>query len=333
MQENREELPYRIGALLYMPAFQKNIVSKVLHGNIPCLTSIAFCLEDTVREEALDDAEQSLHAILRKLVTVQQEKAELPLVFVRVRTPEHFQHILRLYEDVRPIITGFVLPKFDLTNADAYLRTVKEENCAGRRTYIMPTLESSMIANCDTRHAVLHELYNKLFEVHDDVLNVRVGGNDFSNLYGLRRPASATIYDVGIVRDILVDILNVFAKDYVVSGPVWNYFGKPGDASWEAGLERELTLDRINGFVGKTAIHPCQLPLIYENLQVTREDYEDACRLADWSPAQLGVQKGVGGHRMNEVNCHSRWARRILALAQIYGIREEAGGAEREHMV
>ena len=118
-------------------------------------------------------------------------------------------------------------------------------------------------------------------------------GNDFSNLYGLRRPVDATVYSAGIVRDILVDILNVFARDYVVSGPVWEYFEDKKGNAWSEGLRQELELDRINGFIGKTAIHPSQLPYIYESLQVTRTDYEDARQLLRWDVDKLGVVKSV----------------------------------------
>ena len=62
-----DDLPYRVGGLLYMPAFQKNIVPKIRDGSIPCLTSIAFCLEDAIRASALAAAEASLHGILAEL--------------------------------------------------------------------------------------------------------------------------------------------------------------------------------------------------------------------------------------------------------------------------
>ena len=60
----------------------------------------------------------------------------------------------------------------------------------------------------------------------DLVLNVRVGGTDFSACFGVRRGIDYTIYDIVTVRDCLTDILNVFSREnmYTVSGPVWEYF-------------------------------------------------------------------------------------------------------------
>ena len=103
--------------------------------------------------------------------------------------------------------------------------------------------------------------------VQNFILNIRVGVNDLSNIYGLRCDINHTIYDIGVVRKILVDILAVFAKDYVVAGSVWNYFGDEKNTAWADGLKNELALDRLNGFIGKSAIHPSQLPYIFDSLR------------------------------------------------------------------
>ena len=171
---------------------------------------------------------------------------------------------------------------------------------------------------------MLHGIKEILDSMKEFVLNVRVGGNDFSNLYGLRRQVDTTIYSVGVIRDILVDILNVFARDYVVSGPVWEYFDDKKGFDWLEGLLQELKLDRINGFIGKTAIHPSQLPHIYDSLKVSHTDYEDARQVLLWDVEKLGVVKSADGSRMNEVKTHRRWAERTKILGDIYGIRDEA---------
>ena len=80
---------------------------------------------------------------------------------------------------------------------------------------------------------------------------------------------------------------------------------------------------RINGFIGKTAIHPSQLPIIYESLKVSRADYEDAMKILGWDKGPLGVAKSEGGNRMNEVKVHGKWAKKISILADIYGIKED----------
>ncbi len=317
-----EDLGYRLGGLLYMPAVQDNIVKKILHGQIPCLSSIAFCLEDAIRDNALHEAEDRLLESLSKLQKENFEAIPLPPLFIRIRNPEHMKTFSDKCKPFRKIITGYILPKFDLSNSSSYLRTLEKMEFGGQKsTKIMPILESFMIANPLHRLEQLMKLKEQLDQIHDCVLNVRVGANDLCNIYGVRCPINHTIYDVGCVKNALVDIVSVFGNDYIVSGPVWNYFGNNDSEPWAQGLRKEIELDRMNGFIGKTAIHPAQLPIIHEEMKVLREDYEDACSILDWK-SSTGVEKGIHGTRMNEVKCHEKWAKRTKLLADIYGIKE-----------
>lgn len=320
----RARLQYMVGGLLYSPAINPGLAEKIIGGAIPCLTSLALCLEDSILDEALEEAEAELCRTLRKLSRSGAQRDRLPLIFIRVRTPEHMEHIHALVSPFYDIVTGYILPKFDLSNCGEYKDIISGIN-TGRSAplYIMPILESRMIAGVHERTAVLLKLKENLDSMRGYVLNVRVGGNDLCRLYGLRRSAEQNIYQIGAISSILSDIINVFAADYVVSGPVWEYFGTDPSAPWAAGLRAELSLDRLNGFIGKTAVHPSQLPLICESMKVSRADHEDAMRILGWSADRLGVEKSSDSSRMNEVKCHEKWALRTAALGDIYGIREE----------
>lgn len=305
---DKEILQYKVGGLLYMPAFQKNIIRKISRNELPHLTSAAFCLEDSIRDESLDEAETSLEFILRELEGLE----DLPLIFVRIRSPRHLQTFHESIGSRSKILTGYILPKFDMSDADAFLKLAREINLP-----IMPTLESNRIASLSTRRTELLSLKQLLDDSKELVLNIRVGVNDFCNLYGLRRNVRLTIYDIGIVRDVLIDILNVFAKDYVVAGSVWNYFS--GDF-WAEGLRLELELDKTNGFIGKSAIHPAQLPIIFDSMKVSKTDLDDADLILNWKSKTSGVIKSADGSRMNEIKCHTSWARRIKILGELYGV-------------
>lgn len=320
----RARLQYMVGGLLYSPAINVGLAEKIDNGCFPCLTSMAFCLEDSIRDEALAEAEAELCRTLQAISERNIRKDKLPLIFIRIRTPEHMEHVHTLLSPFYDVVTGYILPKFDLSNCDEYKRIISSINAElGAPLYIMPILESKMIADIAGRTSTLLKIKENLDSMQEYILNVRVGGNDFSNLYGLRRGANQNIYQIGVIRDILVDIINVFAADYVVSGPVWEYFGTDLSESWATGLQAELSLDRLNGFIGKTSIHPSQLPLIYESMKVKKSDYEDALSILGWDPSKLGVEKSSDGSRMNEVKCHGKWALRIATLGDIYGIREE----------
>lgn len=175
------------------------------------------------------------------------------------------------------------------------------------------------------------------------VLNVRVGGTDWSSVFGVRRGINYTIYDIMTVADCLKDVLNVFSRhnDYSVSGPVWEYFRARKDMKFEEapetinkslfkqqtlindavdGLLRELLLDRANGFIGKTIIHPTHIPYVNGMLAVTKEVYDDACQVMGTSG---GVIKSTSGNKMNEIGPHRCWAEKILMRAKAYGVIED----------
>ncbi len=320
-----ELISYTVGGLLYAPAINTGIADKIAKGAYPCLTSIAFCLEDSIMDCALEQAELSLLHTLG-VIDEQVPDERMPLLFVRVRTPQHLRHIHELLGELEDMLTGYILPKFDSTNGRDYAEIITEFN-RGREMplYIMPILESRRVADKQRRMTELYDIRSILATVQPYVLNVRVGGNDFSNIYGVRRPVDRTIYDIGVIRDILVDISSIFSADYVVSAPVWEYFDTEGrEGEWSEGLRKELELDRLNGFVGKTAIHPSQLPVIFESMKVSRADFEDASNILGWSSDVSGVAKSANGSRMNEVKCHERWAERIKLLGAIYGVREDS---------
>ena len=81
-----------------------------------------------------------------------------------------------------------------------------------------------------------------------------------------------------------------------------------------------MKLDRLNGFIGKTVIHPKQIPVVNEMLKVTRKDYEDAKIILNWDEDGLQVGKSSGGERMNEVRTHYNWAQKTMLLSKLYGI-------------
>ena len=317
---NKSDLiPYSLGGLLYTPATNKTIAQKIINKTYDKLNAIVFCLEDSIKEENLKSAENQLKITLN---TLMNSNATLPLIFVRIRSCEHMDFIHYFLGNTENVLTGYVLPKFDMKNSKSYCRKILEYNShRENKLYIMPILESHAVANVENSISNLTKIKNELDLVKEYVLNVRVGGNDFSNIYGIRRNSRQNIYEIGVIRDILVNIINIFASDYVVSGPVWEYFGTDENAQWANGLRREVELDLLNGFVGKTAIHPSQLPVIFDSLKVDIDDYNDAKKIIDWD-AEIGVEKSSAGDRMNELTCHVKWAKKTVIMAKIYGIKD-----------
>lgn len=315
---------YEVGALLYTPALNDTVVNSVTENKFGNKYSLAFCLEDTVAEEAVDIAERKLVCTLREIYDAGKSKQfYMPKIFIRVREPGQVNRLMKELHNVKEIVTGFIFPKYSLENAQHYNEEMKKLNKSGEKMYyMMPILESKELIDYATRKDVLLRVKAYIDSVKDYVLNVRVGGNDFCNEFATRRHCDETIYDIKPIANLLGDILTVFSREYVLSGPVWEYFASENN-EWKCGLMREAALDHLNGFVGKTVIHPKQIAVVNEALKVSREDFEDAKDVLKRNEGEmLCVSKSFAGERMNEVKTHVNWALKTLMLAEIYGVDE-----------
>lgn len=315
------ELKYSIGALLYSPALNSKIAKTIIKGELGNKYSLALCLEDTISADLIESAENQVQETFRQLYEFSAaEGVYLPKLFVRVRDSEQ---LLRVFDSIRPyqsILTGFIFPKYSIANASLYNEALLRVNSISKdKVYMMPILESRDIIDLKTRTEVLFRIKEEIDSMKEYVLNVRVGGNDFSNEFSARRHYDETIYDILPIGQLLGDILTVFSREYVVSGPVWEFFSSDND-EWKNGLRKELKLDKLNGFIGKTVIHPKQIPVVNEMLRVTSKDYEDAKAILNWDDSGLQVGKSFGGERMNEVRTHYNWARKTILLSELYGI-------------
>lgn len=326
---NKEVLQYAVGGLLYMPGTNIKIVKTILSKNNPNIKSLVLCLEDSIGDSMVEYAEKCVKRILDELYTAISSGSfsifDLPLIFIRVRETNQMTRLVQSFGASICVLTGFVIPKFN-RNAQDYIQEFKNilEN-SHTSLYLMPIIESKDVIYKPSRLQSLCHIYDSIKEISDHVLCIRVGGTDFCNIYGIRRPIDSTIWEIGVVADCLYDIINIFATDYVVSGPTWEFFENkdaPDQDAWSRGLQKELFYDRLNGIIGKTCIHPSQLPFVQQSLIVSETDYHNALQILGMSGQSfVGVKKGTNGNQMNEVKTHINWAKKIVALAGIYGIK------------
>lgn len=312
---------YRVGPLLYCPASNETIVSSLTHEKFGRQFSLALCLEDAIRDDRVAEAEETLIASVKSLDRIRSRQPFfMPRLFIRVRNHTQIKSLLHRLGDSGKLIAGFNIPKFSLENADVYIRTICDINENENQTfYMMPILESPSIIDLRNRYRILYELKEKLDSVSRYVLNIRVGGNDLCHQFGFRRHSTESIHKIRPIGSIFSDIVTVFGMDYVISGPVWEYYsGK----NWDSGLKQELNDDRLCGFIGKTVIHPRQIPLVNEAYRVPLKDYNDARSILDWdADAPSLVSGSIVKERMNEYKTHCNWALRTLALAEAYGLK------------
>ncbi len=330
-----------LGATLYAPGSRADLADVARQQGSRGVTSMVFCLEDAVADDELASAEANVIAALTEL----DGQPSLPWVFVRIRNLAQLRRIVNGPSGESSALAGFVLPKFTAASGAELLAEVAAAGARfGRSLWAMPVLESPEIIYNEGRREALAAIRTLVDAYQDVVLAMRVGATDLCGLYGLRRDRDHTIYDIAVVRDCLADIVNVLARDaaHVVTGPVWEYFHSPERllvsslrvtpfeqaheselrqtlvASDHDRLIREIVLDKANGLIGKTVIHPSHVPAVHALMVVTHEEYTDACIVMDGDTG--GVRRSDYGNKMNELRPHRVWAQVVLRRAHAFGV-------------
>ena len=354
----KDQLAYALGATLYTPGTKRTIANDIVRKKLEGTTSIVLCLEDSISDWDVKLAEQNvviqMQLLAHMMDTGKLHPSDIPLLFIRIREPKQMSSLVHELGSAVHCISGFVFPKFTLANGMAYIRELQDINeTYSLSLYGMPILESPEIIYKESRIKALLSIKSILDSYRDFILNVRIGATDFSGIFGIRRNKDTTIYDISIIRDCISDIINIFSRSadkYVISGPVWEYFGntqrvlKPqlrqtpfresfGTAGltmredmlhrYEDGLIHEVLLDQANGLIGKTVIHPSHIKLVQALHVVTLEDYLDAKAIFEAARTYNGVMKSNYSNKMNEVKPHYNWAHKTLLKSNIYGVLHE----------
>jgi citrate lyase beta subunit len=339
---DRLTLATALGATLYAPGTRTALAQDARRQAARGVTSMVFCLEDAVADSELAQAEANVVATLIEL----DGDPALPWIFVRIRDLAQLRRLVRGPAGRSSAFAGVVLPKFSAGNRGA--RLLAEVEAAGRRLrrqlWAMPVLESPEIIYNEQRLEALTAIRALADAYPHVVLALRIGATDLCGLYGLRRDRDLTIYDIAVVRNCLADIVNVCARDaaHVVSGPVWEYFASaerlfvsplrvtPFEQAHESQLRqslvsqdhdrliREVVLDKANGLLGKTVIHPSHVMAVHAMMVVTHEEYTDASIVMGSDAG--GVRRSDYGNKMNELRPHRAWAQVVLRRAQAFGV-------------
>ncbi|MFC8586049.1 HpcH/HpaI aldolase/citrate lyase family protein [Streptomyces sp. NPDC057217] len=344
-----------LGATLYSPATRPRLADAVRKQAARGVVSMVLCLEDSIGDADVEAGEDNL---VREFADLAAGGTDVPLLFIRVREPGQITDLTsRLGETIR-LLSGFVLPKFTENRGRAFLEALVEaERTSGRRLFAMPVLESPELLHLETRVETLAGIAALTGEYRDHVLALRLGVTDFCSAYGLRRSPEMTAYDVKVVAHVISDVVNVLGRadgtGFTITGPVWEYF-RPGERMFKPqlrrspflegsaedlrtaliehdldGLLREIELDRTNGLLGKTCIHPTHVVPVHALSVVSHEEWSDAQDILRPERGGGGVLRSAYTNKMNEVKPHRAWAERILLRAEVFGVaREDVGFVE-----
>ncbi|MFE5858145.1 HpcH/HpaI aldolase/citrate lyase family protein [Streptomyces sp. NPDC056500] len=348
-------LAVALGATLYSPATRPKLADDIHKQVARGVVSMVLCLEDSIDDSEVTDAEENL---VHHFADLHARGDELPLLFIRVREPRQIPDLATRLGESIGLLSGFVLPKFTEERGVPFLEALAAAEAAtGRRLFAMPVLESPELLHLESRGETLAGISRTVDKYRDRVLALRLGVTDFCSAYGLRRSPDMTAYDVKIVASVIADVVNVLGRadgtGYTVTGPVWEYFrvqermfkpqlrrspfmeGRADELRTALirhdldGLLREIELDRANGLTGKTCIHPSHVVPVHALSVVSHEEFSDARDILRSEREGGGVLRSAYTNKMNEVKPHRAWAERTLLRAEVFGVaREDIGFVE-----
>lgn len=298
----RPASPYALGATLYMPIVHPDALDVLLGRKVVGLRSVVLCLEDALAET---DVEAGL-ATLRRLVGAlldapPRDPAATPLAFLRPRNLDMAARIAT-WDGLDAAFHGIVAPKVRPTRVSAWRKAVE-----GTELLLMPTLETEEILD----PVAVRDLRDELVaEGGGRILALRVGGNDLLSCLGLRRMRGATLYEGPLVGAVSTLLGLMVPAGFRLTSPVFEILDQPGV------FAEELRRDVAWGFVGKTAIHPSQVPAVHTAFAVAPDDLLAAERILD--AEALAVFKHGGA--MCEPATHRAWARSVVERHAVHGL-------------
>lgn len=337
---------YALGGTLYLPGNRKDLKNDITRAREGGVTSVVLDLEDSVREL---DRRRALSNIKEVLMQLDDDFTNHHLdiaIFVRLPREDSFNAVMTSLVKEIHCLAGVILPKFqpeDINHVSLLVALRKQNN---EHLWVMPVLETGQFISAESRVSALVDVREALLPLADHVLAIRVGTTDLSGMLGLRRTVDFSVHDVHIIANSLADILSVLGHGdgaFDVIGPVWEHFVrtdrvlKPllrttpfaGDRRHQEtrrrlmsdaydGLIREILLDRANGLIGKTTIHPDQAKIVNAMSVVSFHDWKDAQAIL--GEVDGGVDVSASGDRMNEIKPHTQWAHRVLLRSRAFGV-------------
>jgi citrate lyase subunit beta/citryl-CoA lyase len=242
---------------LFVPASRPELFAKALAGPADALS---FDLEDAVRESRKEEARRTLAAFLAQATPRPAGK----VVIVRVNglgTP-HFEADLAAVAG--PAVDMINLPKPESPDEvrAAAQALARHEQAPGleRRIGILVNIESPR----GLRRAV------EIATADPRVVGLQLGLGDLFEPFGIDRADAAAVHATQVAVRLAAAEAGVWACDTVY-----------GTVSDPDGYTREATAARRLGFIGKSCIHPSQVPLANAVFRPTDAEIASALRVIE----------------------------------------------------
>jgi citrate lyase subunit beta/citryl-CoA lyase len=236
----------QIRSYLYVPGDDPRRIEKALATGAD---AVVIDLEDSVAPNRKEEARSNAARVL--------ESAPARPVFVRINTPGS-EFAARDIAAVAALhLSGLRLPKVESLESVRLVAETLEE------------LRSEASIQCLIESALGLELALEIARSHERVAGISLGEADLAADLGVRDEAGL-----------------LYARSRIVSasraaglpGPVQSVYTRVNDLD---GLRRSTEEGKNIGFVGRSAIHPSQVPIINEVFTPTEDEVAEAQELLD----------------------------------------------------
>ena len=241
---------------LFVPGVRPDLFGKAWNGQAD---AVSFDLEDAVADARKAEARVNVAAFLQ----AQTRGAGAPLAIVRTNAPDspEYEADLAAVLPARPDLVN--LPKTD--SADDVRAAVARIEAQEAALGLAPS--AGLLLNIETPRALRNAA--AIATAHPRVAGLQLGLGDLFEPGGIHR-VPAHVQAVMLQVALAAAEAGVFACD-----------GAWADLADDAGFEREAQLARQLGFVGKSCIHPRQIPLAHAVFAVDADELARAQRIVD----------------------------------------------------
>lgn len=274
---------------LFVPASRPELFAKALAGPAD---AISFDLEDAVDESRKPEARDALAKFLRGLGP---RHGKTLIVRVNAIGTPHFEDDIAAV--VGPGCDVVNLPKpegADQVRECSDAISQAERGFSGGRTGIL--------VNIETPRAL--RLAAELAGASSRVVGLQAGWGDLLEPLGMDRHDPATVHQLLVQIRVAAGEAGVFAYD-----------GAWADIQDPEGYRREAEAARRLGYLGKSAIHPSQVPIANEVFRPT--DAEIAHSLKVVQAAREAAARGIGAFTVGGKMVDAPFVRRAEAVLEV----------------
>ena len=270
---------------LFVPGSRPELFAKAMASQADALS---FDLEDAVSESRKDEARLAVAAFL---ATASAGKT----IVVRVNAPGTPHHTADM--------AAIALPRLDLINLPMIEDPDEIIAAATALDTPDPARRIRLLINIETPRALRRAA--ALAAAHPRVAGLQVGYGDLFEPHGIDRMDRAALDHVRLSVRLAAAEARIVAID-----------GAYANVADTEGYRAECEAARRQGYIGKSCIHPSQVPLANAGFQPTPAEVDHACRVLQ--AAAEAEAKGIGAYMVDGRMVDGPFiagARAIVALA------------------